>query len=158
MKTIDATPAATTDLSEIGVLYDLNGTSPHVVSTTGPGWQDHYTADPLLLGPAHLGHTTGPASDEPVRVMERHMYTAEAVLPMAEALVLPICTQPTPVAEAVQALTVQPGQVLVLNLGVWHAPALGLAGPVRYCWLADVDEAVESEWVPIEGGPVQVRS
>lgn len=158
MRTVTARPAADADLAGIGVIYDLSsGSDPRVVSSAGPGWNDGYTADPLVLGPVHVGLTTGPSLDAHVRDMERHTYTQEALLPVSEPVVLPVCTQPAPEADAVQALIVEPGQVLRLNVAVWHAPAMGISGPTGYYWLAEVDEAVESEWVPIEAGPVQVR-
>lgn len=156
MSSIHAIPAGAADLLGVGEVFGLSAdAAPDVVASEGPGWRDRYTARSVIAGPTHVGLTVGPGVDTPVTHMERHLYTREAVLPLTEAVVLPVA--PSPDAATIQALIVEPGQVLVLEIGVWHAPAMGLSGPTQYYWLAGVDESVDSQWVPIAGGPVTVR-
>lgn len=160
MRTIQAIPAGAVDLSGIGRLFDLStGTDRRVVSTTGTDWWDNYTAEPVVSGPTHVGLTTGPQAHEQVIRMERHLHTREALLPLTEPVVLPV-SRPNgsaPQADHVQALIVAPGQCLMLEAGVWHAPAMGIDAACAYFWLAGVNEAIEPDWEDIRGGPLSIR-
>lgn len=160
MRTIHAKPAGAVDLTRIGRLFDLStGTDRRVVSTTGTDWWDNYTAEPVVTGPTHVGFTTGPQSSERVTRMERHLHTREALLPLTEPVVLAVSPPngATPHADHIEALIVAPGQCLMLETGVWHAPAMGIDAACAYFWLAGVDEAIEPDWRDIEGGPLSIR-
>ncbi|HPQ85126.1 MAG: ureidoglycolate lyase [Actinobacteria bacterium] len=157
MKTVNAVRADALDLSPWGRLYDLaDAGSPDVVSTQGLDWRDGYTNQPVVDGPTHLGMTAGPALSSPVSLMEHHLHTREGIAPIAAPIVVPVAEAPR--ADAITALLLQPGQCLMLNTGVWHAPALGIAGPSVYYWLAGVDQTVADTWVEITDGPVTIRA
>lgn len=158
MRTVDAAPAHTMDLTGVGRLFDLATSSPDVIRERDDRWAGGYTVCPVVDGPAHVGLTQGPAASEPVVCMERHTYTTEALLPAAEPIVVPVSADPgrAPTASSVRALIVRPGQCLALARGVWHAPAMGLDAASHYYWLAQVDPDTESVWSQIEDGPVWI--
>ena len=155
MKTVNAVRADALDLSPSGRLFDLaDAGSPDVVSTQGLDWRDGYTNQPVVTG-RHIwddrraravqpGQPDGTPSPHPV-----------GIAPIAAPIVVPVAEAPR--ADAITALLLQPGQCLMLNTGIWHAPALGIAGPSVY-WLAGVDQTVADTWVEITDGPVTIRA
>ena len=155
MTTIEAVRADTLDLSKFGRLFDLAG-STGVVHTQGDHWHDAHTGEPVVDGPTHLGMTAGPQLSHAVTMMEQHLHTREAIAAISAPIVMPVASAPR--ADAVEVLLLQPGQALMLNVGVWHAPAMGLDAPSLYYWLAAVDGSVGDTWVEIEGGPVTIRA
>ena len=156
MKTVDVVRADAVDLTRFGRLFDLAGGSPDVVISQGLDWRDGYTNQPVVDGPTHLGMTAGPALSSPVSLMEHHLHTREGIAPIAAPIVVPVAEAPR--ADAITALLLLPGQCLMLNTGIWHAPALGIAGPSVYYWLAGVDQTVADTWVEITDGPVTIRA
>ncbi len=155
MRTLNAVRADAIDLAQYGRLYDLaGGHEPDVVFTHADQWQDRYTGEPVVSGAAHLGMTAGPHVTSAVRLMEHHPHTSEAIAPIGATIVVPIATVPD--ARAVHAVVLQPGQCLVLQAGIYHAPAMGLDGPSLYYWLAAVDAMNTEPWSEIVDGPVQI--
>ena len=62
-----------------------------------------------------------------------------------------------PHSDTVEAFVIRPGQVAVMNRGVWHDACRGLAGPTAYYWMAICGLGLDP-WIDIEGGPVEVRA
>jgi ureidoglycolate lyase len=53
---------------------------------------------------------------------------------------------------------IQPGEVIVLNKGIWHDACHGIHKSVRYYWLAEEYEGEPTEWVDIYGGPIELHT
>lgn len=160
MPAIDYVPARAADLSDIGRLTVLTP-QPTRMTDGAPPIADAYTRDPILAGEVHLGMTIALPCDTPVSHMERHSYTAEALVCAATPIVFlvapPTPHRAAPAAADLRAVRLAPGDVLVLRPNVWHSPGLDDGAGSAYYWLADVDETVPTRWVPISGGPVHVR-
>ena len=154
-----AIPSGDADLSQYGRYVNLSSDGPDVTGTAGPDFDDRYTHDALIDVPGHLGLTFGPCLPADVHRMERHHHTAEAVFCLDRPVILPIAT-PTraqPRTIDVQALLITPGECVILNPGVWHAPCIGIDGPSAYYWLAAVDNAVPDDWIELDNGPVAIE-
>jgi len=130
-----------------------------VITTVGSDFTDRYTEDVLIDTPGHLGLTSGPGHPASVHHMERHLYTSEAVFCCGDPVILPVAapTQDRPHTRDVQAILISPGECVILNPGVWHAPCIGVDGPTTYYWFAAVDDALPSEWVELDDGPVEIE-
>jgi ureidoglycolate lyase len=140
--------------------HDVAGSAhPLLVLDRGEGWSDRRTRKPLLAANASLGVTL--ASPVPCRTdrMERHLHTEEALFCMREPVVLVVAppgSAPSPRAEDVRGFIIRPGIVVVLDAGTWHDACHGIGEPACYYWMATCDDTIESAWVEIEGGPVDV--
>ena len=137
-----------------------SGALPDLVTTSGSGWTDAYTREPLTRENPNLGMTSALGMPFTSTVMERHANVEEALLPAASALVLAVAVatdEKAPRAEDVRAFIVAPGTAVILNPGVWHDACRGLDGPTSYYWLSSCVDAGSSLWTPITGGPVDVR-
>lgn len=156
MTVLDCMAARTADLADIGRLITLDPQPSGTIDIS-----DAYTRDPILTGAVHLGMTIARPSTTPVGHMERHHYTAEALVCAAAPIVFvvapPTPHQPAPAAADLRAVRLEVGEVLVLDRDVWHSPGLDDGTGSPYYWLAEVDEAVATQWVPISGGPVHLR-
>lgn len=158
---IVARPATAETFARFGTVYDLDGdVDPKVVWTQGNGWQDGFTKVPLIDGRGHLGMTRGGAAPWRCAQMERHHETEEALFCAGAAIVLavaPASSEPAPRRNEIEAFVISPGQVVVMNRGVWHDACRGLQGPTPYFWMA-VCGAGASPWVPVDGGPLLVSA
>lgn len=147
------------DLSGIGHAFDLSRDSSSSVFSAGAGFTDRYTVEPLLDGLGHLGMTSAGATPADISQMERHLYSEEVLFCAGAPIVLPVALAgASPQRDAVRALLIQPGQGIVLNRGVWHAPCLGHPEPAAYYWCADVDDSVDTTWVTLGDGPVRIAA
>lgn len=153
-----AVPSGEADLSRCGRYVDLSSDGPGVTTTKGPDFDDRCTQDVLIDAPGHLGLTFGPCLPVDVHRMERHQHTAEAVFCLDRPVILPIAdpTGAQPRTSDVQALLIAPGECVVLNPGVWHAPCIGIDGPSAYYWLAAVDNEQPATWTALDNGPVAI--
>lgn len=161
MTVLIARPISAESFAPFGRVYDLSGTtSPDVKVMAGEGWADSFTLRPLIDGSGHLGMTQGPAAPWSCRQMERHPLTEEALFCAAAPIVLavaPASAAPAPEAETLAAFILRPGMVAVMNPGVWHDACRGLQGPAPYYWMA-LCGLGNDPWVPVAGGPVEVRA
>lgn len=159
--TVLARPLTALSFSPFGRVFDLSGSPAEgVKAMSGDGWTDSFTLRPLIDGQGHLGMTQGPAAPWPCRSMERHPRTEEALFCASAAIVLavaPAGDAPAPQAEELAAFVIRPGQVAVMNRGVWHDACRGLEGPTPYYWMA-ICGLGSDPWVPVAGGPVEVRA
>jgi ureidoglycolate lyase len=156
---ITAVAASEVDFTRFGEIILLGKEGSGTLESHGDGWRDVCTEQPLLRAPAQLGMTTGSAAPFATRALERHLYTEEAIMPMAAPVILPLAA-PTaaeaPAAVDIVAVILEPGQVAVLHPGTWHDACHGIDGPVRYYWMATPIAGEESDWVEVAGGPVRV--
>ena len=152
-------PSGETDPTPYGRRLDLLNGGPGVIDTAGPDFNDRYTREALIDGSGHLGLTVGPGLPADVHRMERHRHTSEAVCCLAGPVILPVAApgDERPRTSDVRALLITPGECVILNPGVWHAPCCGVDGPAAYYWFAAVDETRPTDWVELDDGPVRIE-
>lgn len=159
--TIIARPLTAEGFARFGRVHDLTGqTADGVKAMAGDGWSDSFTLRPLIDGQGHLGMTQGPAAPWLCRQMERHPLTEEALFCATAPIVLavaPAGDASAPRSGTLAAFIIRPGMVAVMNRGVWHDACRGLHGPTPYYWMA-VCGLGPDPWVPVDGGPVEVRA
>ena len=63
-----------------------------------------------------------------------------------------------PAAADVRAFLLEPGEVIVLNRGIWHTACYGVGTATPYYWLATADDSIVDEWVEPYGGSVRVAT
>ncbi|TQR16497.1 hypothetical protein [Psychrobacillus soli] len=59
-------------------------------------------------------------------------------------------------SEDIKAIIIHPGDVVVLNEGIWHDACHGIKSVVPYYWFAQVLDT-PTEWIEIADGPVEIR-
>lgn len=158
---IIAVPVSKIDFSKYGIYYDMNKDSGNVWTSQGDGWFDIRTQGPIINTSGSLGITQGSPLPCKVGKMERHLHTQEALFCLTDPIVVAIANSgedKQPRAADIEAVIIQPGEVIVLNKGVWHDACHGLNKSVRYYWLAEEYENEPTEWVDIIGGPIELRN
>ena len=161
MTPIAARPLTAKAFAAFGRVHDLTAPdAPDVLRTEGPDWSDGFTLAPLIDGIGHLGLTRAPAAPWACAMMERHPKTEEALF-CAEGPILlavaPAGPETAPQAALIEAFVIRPGQVAVMNRGVWHDACRGLNGPVAYHWMA-ICGLGPDPWVPVAGGPRMIEA
>lgn len=134
--------------------------STDVVSTEGDGWSDRRSLNAIIDTPGSLGHTIGAATPFRVSGMERHPHTEEALFCAGAPVVVAVADTAAdrPAAADVRAFLLEPGDVIVLNRGIWHTACYGVGTPTPYYWLATADDSIVDEWVEPHGGSVHVET
>jgi len=92
--------------------------------------------------------------------MERHPRTEEALFCAGAPIILAVAPAgdgAAPEAGTLQAFVILPGQVAVMNRGVWHDACRGFDGPAAYHWMA-ICGLGPDPWVEVSGGPVRVQA
>lgn len=156
---IIAQPVSSMDFSEYGKYYNMSSQPHNVVCSEGDGWKDSMTEEPLINSEGHLGLTVGSPLPSKTYKMEQHLHTKEALFCMSEPIVLAIANSKNsiqPRAEDIKAVIIHPGEVVVLNEGIWHDACHGIEGAVSYYWFAQVLDT-PTEWIEIADGPVEIR-
>lgn len=155
---IIAQPVSSIDFSEYGKYYNMSSHPYNVVLSEGDGWKDSMTNEPLIDTEGSLGLTVGSPLPSKTYKMERHLHTKEALFCTSEPIVLAIANSKDserPRAEDIKAIIINPGDVVVLNEGIWHDACHGIESVVPYYWFAQVLDS-PTEWVEIENGPVKI--
>jgi ureidoglycolate lyase len=131
-----------------------------LVVSSGDGWSDVHTANPLIDSNGSLGLTLGSAAPFSTLRMERHLSTEEALFTAGSPVVLAVAA-PTdaahPRAADVRAFVVSPGTAVVLHKGTWHDACHGVARETYYYWMATCGGDSGSTWTEVEDGPVLVE-
>lgn len=166
-------PIEEINFSQFGNFYDLryretdnSSAEQPIIFSRGEQYTDGYTFCPVISKPGSLGMTSSTALPCTITQMECHLDTQEAIFcidkplvflaaPAADSQTLP---PSAPNADQITAVLLQPGQVAVLNPGVWHSPAHGTDGPVTYYWLAEAYDGDPTFWQDIKNGPVLLQN
>ncbi|WP_318615488.1 ureidoglycolate lyase [Sporosarcina sp. YIM B06819] len=155
---IKAVPISSIDFSPYGKYYNMKSESSNVVRSKGDGWEDCMTDSPLINSQGSLGLTVGSPLPSKTTKMERHLHSEEALFCMSNPIVLAIANsgnKEQPMAEDIKAIIISPGEVIVLDKGIWHDACHGIDMSVPYYWFATVVDT-PTEWVAISGGPVEL--
>lgn len=156
---IKAIPVASVDFSKYGKYYNMKHGTKDTANTRGDSFTDVRTISPLIKSIGNLGFTLGSQLPPKTCKMERHLHTQEALFCLSDPIVITIANgggNEHPLASDVEAFIVSPGEVVVLNKGVWHDACHGFDKAVYYYWMATEREDVENEWVDISHGPIEV--
>lgn len=148
------------DFAQYGTFYDLcsDTNDVEIVRSSGNGYTDGYTKKPLIDGLGSFGMTCVCAAPCVIRKMERHLHTQEAMMCAGTsiAFLVAVAGGGSPKSESVKAFILNSGQVVVLNRGVWHSPAVGMSGPAEYYWMAEAYDEEPTFWAEIEGESVEM--
>ncbi len=88
-------------------------------------WSD--IANYSIRGETEIGICTVYREEgNPVTSVEQHKKTPEILIPIDSPFVLPLLLDGSP-DEETEAFTVDPGEVVIINEGVWHAACLPVA-------------------------------
>lgn len=164
MTTLVAAAILPEQFKPFGIVYDLgtdagSGKGDGVIRSTGDGYRDGYTEQPLIDRPGSLGLTQANALPRVIRQMERHLHTREAMMCAGEPVAF--CVAPAgdePVALDARAFLLMPGQAVVLHAGTWHSPAFGVGAPAAYYWMAEAYDGEPTVWRDIRGGSVCIEA
>ena len=156
------------DFSPYGCVYNLKeaGGMGEVIRSEGTDYKDGYTKNPVIDRCGSLGMTISHPVPFVAEEMERHLHTQEALFGTGEPIVFLVAPaseeaerlQKGPDAKDTVAIILNPGQVAVLDRGVWHSPAHGLNTETSYYWMAEAYDDDPTVWRKIENGPVSVVS
>jgi ureidoglycolate lyase len=154
-----ARPVGDVDFAPFGTHVRLEAGRPGVEQASRPGWSDLSTAAELVSGPAQIGMTTGEAAPYTSTHMERHRNTDEVIVCTTDPIVLALAPAggDAPSADDVSVVRLERGDIVRLAPGTWHDACHGIGRPAQYLWLAATVEGADAAWVPIGGGPVDIR-
>ena len=156
MKTIKAVHATPENFKKFGVITRLTDTD----CFQGDGWKCWLTEEPCMDQPAHFGMTcvkTYPPYE--VASMERHTKTKELMVCGNDRPIVVALADSDPAghakAEDVQAFILEPGEILVINKGIWHDACRALDSATHYYFLSlETDEPAVFQ--PLDNGPVTI--
>lgn len=156
MKQIKAIHATPENFKRFGVVTRLTDNE----CFSGDGWECWMTDDVCMDQPAHFGCTyvkTSPPYE--VAAMERHTKTKELMVCGDQRPIVVALADSDPSgharAEDVQAFILEPGEILVINKGVWHDACRCISGETLYYFLSlETDEPAVFQ--PLDGGPVEI--
>ena len=156
MKTIQAVPITEENFKPFGKYYNLYG-YPTIETSD---FRCNITPNVIINTPMRLGITHCLAGDFDSVSMERHFLTEEAQFCGDGLMVLTVANsdpEKHPNEEDVRAFVMRPGDVAVLDKGIWHDANHGVDQDTTYYFLAQnsVDPR-ETEWVPVQPAPVHV--
>lgn len=153
---IKAVPVNSTDFKPFGTYYKVMDGTPR--TGTG-GWKAWMTPDVCMDDVAHFGFTMVKGMPFTVDTMERHTKTTELIVCGDKPIVLAVadsdpCGQAK--AEDIRAFIISPGEIVVMNRGIWHdACRCGEGGSCYYYFLSlETDE--KAVFQPVEGGCVDI--
>jgi ureidoglycolate lyase len=158
---IKAVPVSEIDFLKYGNYFNMNNPLDNLWVSQGDGWSDVRTTAPIISTAGSLGITQGSPLPCKVSKMERHLHTQEALFCLTDPIVIAIANSgedKQPLASTIEAVIIQPGEVIVLNKGIWHDACHGINKSVRYYWLAEEYEGEPTEWVDIIGGPIELHT
>ena len=133
-------PITSTNFAPFGRIFDLREGADHIyVYQTATFTDRMLELEPFGDSKVHLGMTLGSPTPCPVKAMEIHPTSEEAILCLQDPIVLCVAPWdgcPQPEAQNVQAFLLRCGQVAVMNRNVWHDACHGIANSTHYYWLA----------------------
>ena len=156
MKQVKAIHATPENFKDFGVVTRLTDND----CFQGEGWKCWMTDDVCMDQPAHFGMTyvkTYPPYE--VASMELHTKTKELMVCGEDRPIVVALANTDPSghahAEDVRAFIIEPGEILVINKGIWHDACRALDAPTFYYFLSlETDEPAVFQ--PLDGGPVEI--
>ena len=156
MKQIKAKRATPESLRKYGVVTRLTDNT----CFQGEGWKCWMTDGDCMDQPAHFGMTyvkTYPPYS--VTAMERHTKTRELMVCGNDRPIVVALAASDPAghaqAEDVEAFILEPGEILVIDKGIWHDACRALDCATHYYFFSlETDEPAVFQ--PLDNGPVEI--
>ena len=138
---IKAVPVNSTNFKPFGTYYKVMDGAPR----TGTG--------------AHFGFTMVKGMPFTVDTMERHTKTTELIVCGDRPLVLAVADsdpQGHAKAQDIKAFIVSPGELVVMDRGIWHDACRCADGDSCYYYFLSLETDEKAVFQPVEGGCVDV--
>lgn len=130
------------------------------IRTGEGGWQAWMTPDVCMDDVAHFGFTKVAGMPFTVDSMERHTKTTELLVCGNHPMVLAVAdSDPNGRAkeEDIRAFIIQPGEIVVINRGIWHDACRSAEGDECYYYFLSLETDEPAVFQPIDGTPVDVE-
>lgn len=153
---IQAIPANAENFARFGVYTKIMQGEGR--SGTG-GWRAWMTPGLCMDHAAHFGFVKVGAAPFTVDSMERHTRTTELMVCGDKPMVLAVAdSDPAGRARAedIAAFIVSPGEIVVINAGIWHDACRSARGDGCYYYFFSLETDEKAVFLPIEGEPVEV--
>lgn len=124
------------------------------------GWKAWMTPDVCMDDVAHFGYTEVKGMPFSVDTMERHTKTTELIVCGNKPIVLAVAnSSPDGAAKAedIQAFLISPGELVVMDRGIWHDACRCADGDFCYYYFLSLETDEKAVFQPIEGEPVLVE-
>lgn len=124
------------------------------------GWRAWMTPDVCMTHAAHFGFTKVGGMPFTVDKMERHTQTTELMICGNQPMVLAVAdTDPASSgakAEDIVAFLVEPGEIVVINEGIWHDACRSAQGDSCYYYFLSLETDEKAVFTDVLGGSVDV--
>ena len=146
------------DFTPYGRYFDLRKERVTVTDK----YEAYMSVDPPVERPLRFGITVCENGDEfNVDSMERHMSTEEVLFAGAKPIVLSLAASDpmaAPKAEDVVSFLMEPGDLVVLNRGIWHDACHAMEDKTMYYFLSYSNgDPSETAWIDVVPEPVTVN-
>lgn len=124
------------------------------------GWKAWMTPDVCMDDVAHFGYTKVKGMPFTVDSMERHTKTQELLVCGDKPMVLAVAaSDPSGRAksEDIKAFIINPGEIVVMNRGIWHDACRSAEGDSCYYYFLSKETDEKAVFLPVEGEEVIVE-
>lgn len=124
------------------------------------GWKAWTTPGLCMDDVAHFGFTKVAGMPFTVDTMERHTKTTELLVCGDKPMVLAVADSAPDgraKAEDIRAFLITPGEIVVINRGIWHDACRSAEGDSCYYYFLSLETEEKAVFLPIEGEPVEVE-
>lgn len=130
--------------------------------TVSENYQSYITDDSVVSRPLKFGITVcDNAKEFLVDSMERHLSSEEVQFTSDKPIILSVADSDpweNPKAEDVVSFLLEPGDVVVLNRGIWHDACHSTGEKTMYYFLSYTNgEPSETEWLAVTPNPVCIE-
>ena len=124
------------------------------------GWKAWMTPDVCMDDVAHFGFTQVKGMPFSVDSMERHTLTTELIVCGDKPIVRAVAdSDPAGAAKAedIKAFIISPGELVVMDRGIWHDACRCAQGDECYYYFLSLETEEKAVFLPIEGEAVEVE-
>lgn len=145
------------DLSQLGYVIHLDQAAKRTDS-----WESTVSAKNIMDGACKIGLVRSEKLPIVIDKMERHMMTKEVMIAAEESIVVAVApsisddVSESPLIQNIICVLLKPGDVFVINNGVWHSACYGIDKKAMYYFLFE-DSEEPLIWKEIEGGVCEIR-
>lgn len=151
LRTVPVRPAGAEDCAPYGAWTRLTDLGRFA----GDGWECWMTEAVCLEHPARVALCRAGASWT-VEAMKRNEGSQTMLACGKGSMAVALARGDAPQSGEVEAFLLSPGEILVLNPGVWFSVCRGLRGPAEYYRLS-LEQDRPEQFRPLEGGAVLLR-
>lgn len=124
------------------------------------GWKAWTTPDVCMDDVAHFGFTKAAGMPFVVDSMERHTKSTELLVCGDKPMVLAVAdSDPSGRAktEDIRAFVISPGEIVVLNRGIWHDACRSAQGDGCYYYFLCLETDETAAFLSVEGDAIEVE-